>query len=335
MTLYNKVIKNQPLRRFLVALLFVAGLVLIRKMLPLLLITFILTYLSSRTITMLEKCFKIKSPILVGIIYFICVSVLVIALIKYIPIICKQGIESYNQLIMFYKNKNIMKSDSSGNIIRYVSKLLPYLKSQSSNIVQSVKNISALIVTVFLSFILSFFFMIEKEKVIKFSLLFTKGPMAWLFQDLSFFGKKFIKTFGVVIEAQFIIAGINTLITSIVLYIMGFSHLLTLIVMIFLFSFIPIAGVVLSFIPLSLMAYSIGGLKDVMYILVTLLGVHMLETYILNPKLMASKTNLPIFYSFFILIFSEYFFHVWGLVFGIPIFIFLLDVTGIRKVELS
>ncbi|MCB2484435.1 AI-2E family transporter, partial [Listeria monocytogenes] len=76
---------------------------------------------------------------------------------------------------------------------------------------------------------------------------------------------------------------------------------------------IPVAGVIISCIPLVLIAYSGGGFQDVVYILITVVIVHAIEPYILNPKLMSSKTNFPVFYPFIILIFSETFFGVWGL----------------------
>jgi predicted PurR-regulated permease PerM len=61
--------------------------------------------------------------------------------------------------------------------------------------------------------------------------------------------------------------------------------------------------------------------------------VHAIEAYILNPKLMSSKTNLPVFYTFVVLIFSEHFFGVWGLILGIPVFVFILDVLGVYNLS--
>lgn len=90
---------------------------------------------------------------------------------------------------------------------------------------------------------------------------------------------------------------------------------------------------IISCIPLVLIAYSVGGFQDVVYILITVVIVHAIETYILNPKLMSSKTNLPVFYTFIILIFSETFFGVWGLIVGIPVFVFLLDILEVRNAE--
>lgn len=53
----------------------------------------------------------------------------------------------------------------------------------------------------------------------------------------------------------------------------------------------------------------------------------------LNPKLMANKTNLPVFFTFVILIVSEHFMGTWGLLLGIPIVIFILDMIGVDLTE--
>lgn len=71
----------------------------------------------------------------------------------------------------------------------------------------------------------------------------------------------------------------------------------------------------------------------VVYILVFITVIHALESYLLNPKFMSAKTNLPVFYTFMILIFSEHFLGIWGLIIGIPIFIFLLDVLDVNNDE--
>ena len=148
---------------------------------------------------------------------------------------------------------------------------------------------------------------------------------------LHFLAENLSGTFGKVIEAQFIIAIVNTVLTVIALWIMDFPQLFGLGIMIFFLGLIPVAGVIISLIPLSLIAYTIGGFIQVLYILIIIAIIHAIEAYILNPKLMSSKTDLPIFYTFIVLIFSEHFFGVWGLIIGIPIFVFLLDVLEVTN----
>lgn len=58
--------------------------------------------------------------------------------------------------------------------------------------------------------------------------------------------------------------------------------------------------------------------------------LHGLESYVLNLKFMSDKTELPVFIVFAILIVSEHFMGVWGLLIGIPLFIFILDILNVN-----
>lgn len=135
------------------------------------------------------------------------------------------------------------------------------------------------------------------------------------------------------LEAQFIIATINCALTTIALAIMGFPQLFGLAVMVFFLGLVPVAGVVLSLIPLSIIAYSIGGIAYIVSLVLVIMIVHAIEAYFLNPKLMSAKTEAPIFFTFIVLIFSEHFIGIWGLIIGIPIFVFLLDILDVTNQE--
>ncbi|MYZ02071.1 AI-2E family transporter, partial [Lactobacillus salivarius] len=84
-------------------------------------------------------------------------------------------------------------------------------------------------------------------------------------------------------------------------------------------------------IPMMLIGYTVGGVKYIIYIIIMLCVVHALEAYVLNPKLMSSRTELPIFYTFVVLYVSEHLFGMWGLIVGIPVFTFLLDILGVKS----
>ena len=117
------------------------------------------------------------------------------------------------------------------------------------------------------------------------------------------------------------------------LIIMRMPQIIALGLMVFILSLIPVAGVIISLIPLSLVAYSVGGLRYVIYIFIVIMIIHAIEAYILNPKFMASKTELPIFYTFVVLLVGEHFLGTWGLIVGVPIFTFLLDILGVKSVK--
>ena len=61
--------------------------------------------------------------------------------------------------------------------------------------------------------------------------------------------------------------------------------------------------------------------------------IHALEAYVLNPKFMSSRTELPIFYTFVVLLVAEHLWGTWGLIVGVPVFTFLLDIFGVKSVQ--
>lgn len=229
------------------------------------------------------------------------------------------------------------KQSSDNAVISFVQsvistdKITTYVENGFSFLLKSVTDISKTSVQVIIALTLSLFFLLEKRRLIGFTGKFKQSVIAPFYYEIEFFGRKFSRTFGKVIEAQFMIAIINTFLTVIILLILGFPQIIGLAIMIFFLGLIPVAGVIISLIPLSIIAFTIGGIWTVVYLIIAIAFIHAIEAYILNPKLMSSKTDLPVFYTFVVLIFSQNFFGVWGLIIGIPVFVFLLDILGVTN----
>lgn len=100
--------------------------------------------------------------------------------------------------------------------------------------------------------------------------------------------------------------------------------------MVFFLGLIPVAGVLISLIPLVIIAFATGGLIRLLEVLLLVVLIHLFESYFLHPRLMANATNLPIFVTFITLIVSEQLFGVWGLIVGVPLVAFLLQVFDVR-----
>lgn len=335
--LYENFIANLKLRRYVVLLSIVFLLYLARSLMTPILLTFIFTYLAVHFVHLVQRFVKLRPFIIVLFLYGGLLLLLYIALTKYIPILFHQTWNLVETVIDFYDNQPTSSNQVINWILKYVqrSEFLDQLKGGASFIIGYLHDFGNLAVSLALSFLLSFFFTVELKKVKDFSKLFLTSDFGWYFQDVFYFAQKFINTFGVVLEAQFFIAIVNTVITLICLAIMNFHQLPSLGLMVFLFSLIPVAGAIISSIPLSFIAYSQGGMWDLLFILFMILGIHILEAYVLNPKFMSSRTELPIFYTFVILLLSERLFGIWGLIVGIPIFTFFLDVMKVKKIPHS
>ncbi|MBE5105106.1 AI-2E family transporter [Bacillus thuringiensis] len=325
--------QSRGFQRFLVLLIVALVLYGLKSMMNLILITFILTFLMDRFQRFISKKLKVNRKVVIACLYIILVTFIVTTLYKYLPVLTIQ----ISQLI--YQFKLFFQHPPDNEMIRYVLSAInemevsKYIEQGVDVIYQSIANIGKVSLQILLSLILSLFFLLEKERIITFTSKFKDSKLKIFYEELAYFGERFARSFGKVIEAQFLIAVVNGILTVIVLIVLGFPQLLVLAVMIFLLGLIPVAGVIISLFPLCIIAYNVGGVMYVVYILVFITVIHALESYFLNPKFMSAKTNLPVFYTFMILIFSEHFLGIWGLIIGIPIFIFLLDVLDVNNEE--
>ncbi|MDM5157545.1 AI-2E family transporter [Bacillus sp. DX1.1] len=329
--------QSKGFQRLLVLLLLALMLYGLRSMFNLILITFILTYLMDRFQKFISRKFDhfmpINRKIIIAFLYVMLVGGIAITLYRYLPVLTVQISQLIYQFNVFYKNP------PDNEIIKYLlstinhMELSKYIEQGVDIIYKSIANVGKVGLQFLLSMILSLFFLLEKSRIVAFTAKFKGSRLAIFYTEIEYFGRKFARSFGKVIEAQFLIAVVNCVLSVIALWILGFPQLLGLALMIFLLGLIPVAGVIISLFPLCMIAYNIGSITYVVYILIIVAVIHALESYVLNPKFMSQKTNLPIFYTFMVLIFSEHFLGVWGLIIGIPIFIFLLDVLEVTSDE--
>lgn len=331
---WHRFIDNVPLRRFVVLALLIWVLYLVRGMLSAILLTFIFTYIVVHWVRFVQRWLpKLPSLLVVLVTYAVLVAAVYFAVTKYLPLLITQIIKMVNSVLKFYQSQD--GSWLIRQLNHYISAktVTAQVKHGINLAFSTLTSLTKMAVTFLMSFILSFFYTIELKQMYSFSRLFlTSDLFSWLFEDIYFFGKKFVNTFGVVLEAQFFIALCNTALTTICLMFMHMPQILALALMVFVFSLVPVAGVIISLIPLSMVGYSVGGIRDVIYIIIMIIAIHALESYVLNPKFMSSRTELPIFYTFVVLMVSEKLFGTWGLIVGVPIFTFLLDIMGVKSI---
>lgn len=331
---WHRFIDNVPLRRFVVLALLIWVLYLVRGMLSAILLTFIFTYIVVHWVRFVQRWLpKLPSLLVVLVTYAVLIAAVYFAVTKYLPLLITQIIKMVNSVLKFYQSQDGSWLIKQLNHYISAKTVTAQVKHGINLAFSTLTSLTKMAVTFLMSFILSFFYTIELKQMYSFSRLFlTSDLFSWLFEDIYFFGKKFVNTFGVVLEAQFFIALCNTALTTICLMFMHMPQILALALMVFVFSLVPVAGVIISLIPLSMVGYSVGGIRDVIYIIIMIIAIHALESYVLNPKFMSSRTELPIFYTFVVLMVSEKLFGTWGLIVGVPIFTFLLDIMGVKSI---
>ncbi|MEK1381208.1 AI-2E family transporter [Limosilactobacillus fermentum] len=332
---WNKFTKKQELRRLVVLLVIVLVLYEARSLMNTILLTFIFTYLIVHWVRLVQRWIpRVPVTLVVLLSYLLLILGLFYVVTDYVPMLVNQLVKMTNSLITFYQSADMHWLMKYLNQFVSSSTLATQARHGVTLAVTTLTNFGTLLVAVAMSVILSFFYTIELRQMNEFSKTFLSSQyLSWFFKDLDFFGKKFVNTFGVVLEAQFFIALTNTALTMIALFFMKMPQIFALGLMVFILSLVPVAGVIISLVPLSMVGYSVGGIRYIVYLIIVILVIHMIESYILNPKFMSSRTELPIFYTFVVLLVSEHLFGVWGLIVGVPIFTFFLDIVGVKQIR--
>lgn len=338
MTTFKSIFTKQMPRRILILLAFGVAIYLLRGMANMFLLTFIFAYLGYTAQSFFFKRAKnLNSRVLKAIIITVYLAILTLAvyvLYLYIPKIVSEVNSIIQQAIVFL---NGTYENATLNYIISLSKefkISTYVSNNYEGLIKSITNIGKWGIDIFIAVILSLFFILEKNRIVRFTSYFENSKIRMVYEEMSFFGRKFLQSFGKVIQTQITISFINSILSMIMLYILKFPQVLGLGAMIFVLGLVPVAGVVISLIPLSIIAFTIGGFRMIVYVLILIAILHALESYILNPKLMSQKTKLPVFYTFVVLIVSEHILGIWGLIIGIPIFIFIMDVLEVKNPDI-
>lgn len=131
----------------------------------------------------------------------------------------------------------------------------------------------------------------------------------------------FARLLGRAFEAQTIIALINTFLTAIGLWILGIKGIGLLSVIVFLCSFVPIAGVFISTVPICLVALTQeqGGLVLLLGVIVMVTIVHIVEAYVLNPRIYGYHMKLHPLAVLVVLYLGQHIVGLWGLIIGVPL----------------
>lgn len=140
----------------------------------------------------------------------------------------------------------------------------------------------------------------------------------------------FCETLGRALQAQLIVAILNTTLTAIALPLVGLGKNVAFLSMIvFLGSFVPVAGVFMSSIPICLITLQESGVQLMLVAIGLITAIHLVETYILNPKIYGAHLHMNPVLVLAILTIGGKLFGVWGLVLGVPICRYIFG-TAIR-----
>jgi predicted PurR-regulated permease PerM len=153
---------------------------------------------------------------------------------------------------------------------------------------------------------------------------FSEGRTAEIYREITPGLRAFGVMLGRAFEAQSVVAVVNATLSMIVFVLLGLPSTALLAVIVFVCSYIPILGMILSTLPAAFLALKVGGVTHVLWLIAAILVIHAIEAYMLNPLIYGRHLRLHPVAVLLILVVAEHLFGVWGLLLGVPIAAFVL-----------
>lgn len=332
-------IKDEQRAKILSIAVLVVVVLTIWYMMDIVFITFILVYLFYNLLSGVQKKlfsklpFNVPNGLVLALLYIVFIGILVILGSEVVPKaavwvtafteqIINFDIEAFKGALSPRLAEAINNFDLDSGFNYLVTLLITKLGEFSA-------RIGSLTFSLIVSMLLSFVIVVEKDDIVEFGKRVEDSKISFIYNYFMIFGGNFCKTFGKVMKVQLIIALVNSALSMIGLKFIGFEAIVPFGVMIFVLGLIPVAGVIISLFPLCIMAFNIGGIIKIVEVCIMVCVLHAIEAYILNPKLMSAKTRLPVCFVFIILLVGEHYMGVWGLIMGVPIFIFIMSMFDV------
>ncbi len=183
-----------------------------------------------------------------------------------------------------------------------------------------------------LSLLFSFLIVLDLSKLKRAIEALSRTKIGFIYDEVADNIAGFGRVLGRALEAQLFIAIVNTILTTIGVWMMGLDNILVLSTIVFFCSFIPVVGTFISSTPICLLALQSGGVGTMVIAIVMICVVHALETYVLNPQIYGHHMHMNPVLVLIVLTIGGKLFGVWGLVLGIPIVNYVFR-HGIRRAE--
>ena len=149
--------------------------------------------------------------------------------------------------------------------------------------------------------------------------------LGWAYCELAPPLASFGVLFARALQAQFLVAVVNTALTSAGMVFLQLPGVAFLAALVFVFSFIPVAGVIISTVPIGFVALTEYGVGRLLAVVVMVVIAHAIEAYLLNPAIYAAHLKLHPLIVLVVLVMAEHSLGVWGLLLAVPLSVFALE----------
>ncbi len=222
----------------------------LKQFMSLLLLTIIFSYLAMSVAKPLAHFLKISWALSIALVYITFISVVSLAIQHGAATLIEQ-IKSMITLAMNWNwQDNALLQDVYKNVNQYTSMFNS--KDLISESLSQLNHIGHVIYQLVLALLFSFIFSMTYPKLRLWSMNFLHSPFKKFFGEFYIIVHRFIIILGKLFEIQLIICTINTALMFLVLLSLHFPYLLGFTILIFVLGLIPVFGVVISLVPLTI-----------------------------------------------------------------------------------
>ncbi|HEX9984660.1 MAG TPA: AI-2E family transporter [Thermoanaerobaculia bacterium] len=329
---------------------------LLRHLFPIFFLTFVLSYIGSTAVNAMTRRFPRRRVNLV-IVYLIFLGVLAGGMVLMVPRILGEARNVVRQYItttnaagdspvqegMLQREArevvdgviigvagrpafdDFRQSDAYAAIVAEIDDTLRGALPRIATAVTVFANNAVLFVFNFiLSILLSFLMLWDLPRTKERIASFAHGRTAEIYAEIAPGLRAFGIMLGRAFEAQTVVAVVNSVLSAIGFIALGLPSIALLGAIVFVCSYIPILGMVLSTIPAIVLAFKLGGITKVLWLLGMVLVIHAIEAYALNPLIYGRHLHLHPLLVLVVLLVAEHLFGLWGLLLGVPIAAFVL-----------
>lgn len=191
-----------------------------------------------------------------------------------------------------------------------------YLLAKLGNIGGKIATVTS---TFLLSILFSFLIVLDMPRLTASVRQLEHTKLGFIYLSVADDIRDFSRVLGRSLEAQLLIAIINSILTAIGITLLGIGeHVAFLSVIVFFCSFIPVIGVIASSVPICLVALQVAGIQTMLLAVLLITVIHLIEGYILNPRIYGSYMRINPVITLIILTVGGKLFGFWGFLLGVP-----------------
>lgn len=317
---------------FLIWTAFGALLYLCRDMFGLIFITFVMCFITHGLTHKLHRAAKLRRRFMVVVIYLLFLALIVGFLFFLTPRLLTEAKNFTEQMprtlhtIEAWIDSNLAENETMKPVSDHIKAFLTPEEmirkgwSRGFGVLERSFHYASWF---FLGLLFSFLIMLDLPRLTRSmrELRFTR--LSAVYEETADSVILFAKVVGENFRAQMMVSAVNTFLTAIGLKLLGIEAIALLSTLVFLCGLIPVLGVFISSVPIVLMAVNTGGVTLGIWAAVMIVGIHLVEAYILNPRIVSAVMHINPVLTIIILYIAHSLIGLWGMLLGVPISVYI------------